>query len=533
MRVFTVIWFLAIVTSATAQHVSPLGRFAIDYDRGCSPLTVQITELDFTADIENVSYIYEEGIESRETQYSYLNPGEYRIIQIVGADVTPKTDTLFFSLFEALAPNYDLFYCSDTEFTITNSDSYYDYLQVKLDNEDSVILNPNESNTFTLSGSSGQINIKGFFSNAYTNCNEQSEIVTPQSITSTSVNQMLLASECLNEMFIEVSGSDFNPNHLYEVAYSRGGSAFTSVFIGGIDQPTNYYEVDESLIGDNVCIRLNTLNSCDSTTLFFEERCLVAEILTSINDSYASYSGSDILISSGNVFGLLELGQSLTDEYAVISEFNNQTLTRPISNFRQTNYKITQIDSCGNRFDSVYVSPPFLTLTDKKLQSNSISISATRPVNNLGMASDSILLYNVDSSTVINIPYQEQFNVPSNIGESIRMRLSYSYGNETTIYSNEVQTDVSIQIYVPDAFTPNGDGLNDNLIIFGLPTQNFQFSIYDRWGNIIHQSDQNPVWDGKDGKERVTEGNYLYKLSFELQNGELKSQVGTFTILRN
>ena len=534
MKVLSIIWFLLIALSANAQHESQLGRFAIEYDRGCSPLTIEVTELGFTADIESVSYSYEEGItDSPDTFYTYSNPGEYRVIQIIGEDVSPKTDTLFFTLLEARAPVYNLFYCSNTQFTIGNADTYYDYLQVKLDDNDSVILTSDQTVTYELSGASGEIKVKGFFDNAFTNCNEQTLIVDPQTITPTSVDQMLVATACLGESYIEVSGSNFNANHLYEVTYSSDDAGFSRAYIGAIDEPINYYEISQPIIGETVCIRLNTLNSCDSTILFFEERCLASEVNTSIQNSYASYSGSNNLISSGNVTGLLELSQSLTDEFIKTLEFNEQTITQPISNFRPTNYKITEIDSCGNRFDSVFVSPPFLTLTDKKLQSNTVNISAISPVNNLGNSSDSILLYNLDSSIVIHIPYQEQFNVPGNIGENVRMRLSYSYGNDTLIYSNEIQTDVSIRIYVPDAFTPNGDGLNDNLVIFGLPTQQFQFSIYDRWGNIIHKTDQNPVWDGKDGKERVMEGNYLYKISFELENGELKSQVGTFTILRN
>ncbi len=56
-------------------------------------------------------------------------------------------------------------------------------------------------------------------------------------------------------------------------------------------------------------------------------------------------------------------------------------------------------------------------------------------------------------------------------------------------------------IYVPKAFSPNGDGINDRLypILVGIQ-QLYYFRVYNRWGNLIFETNSgNPAsgWDGK------------------------------------
>ena len=65
--------------------------------------------------------------------------------------------------------------------------------------------------------------------------------------------------------------------------------------------------------------------------------------------------------------------------------------------------------------------------------------------------------------------------------------------NSDTVYVNE------FEYYVPNAFTPNGDGLNDNLRITGLYRNiSFRMYVYDRWGRqIFETNDMDQGWDGK------------------------------------
>jgi gliding motility-associated-like protein len=72
------------------------------------------------------------------------------------------------------------------------------------------------------------------------------------------------------------------------------------------------------------------------------------------------------------------------------------------------------------------------------------------------------------------------------------------------------------RVFIPDAFTPNGDGQNDFLDVFGLYFRNFNLKIYNRWGEVIFAADSiEKKWDGTYRGLRVQPGSYAYVASFE------------------
>ena len=89
----------------------------------------------------------------------------------------------------------------------------------------------------------------------------------------------------------------------------------------------------------------------------------------------------------------------------------------------------------------------------------------------------------------------------------------------------------------PNVFTPNRDGYNERLTLFledfpDFPllsiVQDFQLSIFNRWGNLIYSSQGDPVeWDGRLNNEEVAAGYYYYKLNYLIVCGE--EQRGTLT----
>lgn len=81
--------------------------------------------------------------------------------------------------------------------------------------------------------------------------------------------------------------------------------------------------------------------------------------------------------------------------------------------------------------------------------------------------------------------------------------------------------DPRIKIYLPDTFTPNGDGDNDKLEIFtstGFYGQFRLFTIMDRWGKMLYQTESDWEWNGIYKSQTVPPGNYLYILDYEIEN---------------
>jgi gliding motility-associated-like protein len=67
------------------------------------------------------------------------------------------------------------------------------------------------------------------------------------------------------------------------------------------------------------------------------------------------------------------------------------------------------------------------------------------------------------------------------------------------------------ELYIPNAFTPNGDGLNDALRVFPVGIREFgSLSIYNRYGQLIFQtSDYHKGWDGTLNGTRLSSGNFV------------------------
>ncbi|MBL7888029.1 MAG: gliding motility-associated C-terminal domain-containing protein [Bacteroidia bacterium] len=75
------------------------------------------------------------------------------------------------------------------------------------------------------------------------------------------------------------------------------------------------------------------------------------------------------------------------------------------------------------------------------------------------------------------------------------------------------QTDEAF--YIPNAFTPNGDGVNDLFGAVGIDVHDFEISIFNRWGELIFTSTNlQDHWDGKYQQRDVAQSVYVYKLSF-------------------
>ena len=109
-------------------------------------------------------------------------------------------------------------------------------------------------------------------------------------------------------------------------------------------------------------------------------------------------------------------------------------------------------------------------------------------------------------------------------------------GCDSTIFLN-----LSLfKVYIPNAFTPNGDGINDIYTIMGsqdlLSINNFR--VFNRWGRLIYQADElppnNPLegWDGRQKGQNAPEGVYVFTAELLYDDGESRLTTGSFSLLR-
>lgn len=85
-----------------------------------------------------------------------------------------------------------------------------------------------------------------------------------------------------------------------------------------------------------------------------------------------------------------------------------------------------------------------------------------------------------------------------------------------TEQSTKVEDRCEPRFFIPDAFTPDGEGHNEILEIFGAYYTKFSIRIYNRWGEVIYAtSDIEARWDGTYKGLKVQPGSYPYVLSYE------------------
>jgi len=89
-------------------------------------------------------------------------------------------------------------------------------------------------------------------------------------------------------------------------------------------------------------------------------------------------------------------------------------------------------------------------------------------------------------------------------------------------------------VWVPTAFTPNGNQLNDvfRAMVYGI-AESFKLQVFDRWGNLVFETtDPLKGWDGKVKGITVTTSVFVWQCSYKLKGAQHEFQKGTVTLIR-
>jgi len=216
--------------------------------------------------------------------------------------------------------------------------------------------------------------------------------------------------------------------------------------------------------------------------------------------------------------------------------WSNGTTNQTLNNVSDGTYSVTVTDATGctviNTADitdvpapiaSFFVNPVTMVLGEGPCLITDNSINTTQWIWNFGDGTD----YNGEVNS----------HIYSSTGSfTIMLIVTNGIGCSDTSYQTVIVNDI-YTMYLPNTFTPDGDGLND---VFG-PTginfdiNEFQMYIYNRWGEEMYRTkDLSKPWNGTKNNSSSAEvtGVYVYRILFNETNGKEHEYFGRVTLLK-
>jgi gliding motility-associated-like protein len=285
------------------------------------------------------------------------------------------------------------------------------------------------------------------------------------------------------------------------------------------------------------------LNNCENT--YFDSHNVCKGDSLQINGNY--YHPPTIVIDSFvDVIGCdsiwinsLILKQLPNASLGVDTSFcEGDTITLTVFPYYST------IWSTGATSNSIMVDSAgtYWVVVNDSICSNSDTITISNLSFNFISINDTSIC--IDESLTISLPPQNQYLwYNGSTSPNIVIVDSGDYWVEITdmckIYTDSFSLrtkDCSCPIFIPNVFTPNGDGLNDNFhAVINCDLDFYKMYIFNRWGELVYLSeDQNQAWDAKYKNREVPDGVYFYVMEYihEYSSSSIQTMNGSVTIFR-
>lgn len=136
-----------------------------------------------------------------------------------------------------------------------------------------------------------------------------------------------------------------------------------------------------------------------------------------------------------------------------------------------------------------------------------------------------------NSSLVVNV--QNPVHTYSDTGVyNVSLLVKNDFGcSDTALKIIKVKDEFAI--YIPNAFTPNGDNINPTFGAKGVGIVEYEMLIYNRWGELIFTSENiNTQWDGTYQGAESPQGVYVYMINVKSISGRTYNFTGHFTLIR-
>tara|TARA_B110000495_G_C23030715_1_gene613783 strand:- start:253 stop:2643 length:2391 start_codon:yes stop_codon:yes gene_type:complete len=232
---------------------------------------------------------------------------------------------------------------------------------------------------------------------------------------------------------------------------------------------------------------------------------------------------------SAEIGVLVSNGTGVYDYNWSTGETTSEIIVKPTYS---TIYYISITDSCAAHYEvvenlAVNVDRPIAEFT---LGADNIVIK--KPINFINQSEGATSYYwefgNDEFSTEVN-PMTTYYND----GEVTIMLVAENQAGclDTVYHTYYIQPEMIF--FVPNAFTPNGDGNNDYFFGDGVGVKDYQMRIFNRWGEMIYHSvGKRETWDGRVNGVIAPNGVYIWKMQLTGYDGTDYEKTGHVSLIR-
>jgi len=275
-----------------------------------------------------------------------------------------------------------------------------------------------------------------------------------------------------------------------------------------------------------------------SVTVTDANGCTIDSLLTVGNDPGPSVSTQSISTCQGRSDGIVTVNVTGASGPYIYSWSNGSStstsaLSNSITSLTVGTYIVTVSDANGctsTTFASVnqFAAPTASAGSPRSIiNGQRIQLGASGGVSYLWSPTTSL-----DNSSVYN-PYADPAQTTSYTVTVTDINNCTASSSVLITVTEPVNCD-SLKLFLPTAFSPNGDGHNDVLYVHGTVCLNeMRFNIYNRWGELVFSTTSPAIgWDGNFNGKAMDAGVFVYYLTGTFQNGQSISEKGNITLLR-
>lgn len=118
-------------------------------------------------------------------------------------------------------------------------------------------------------------------------------------------------------------------------------------------------------------------------------------------------------------------------------------------------------------------------------------------------------------------------------GENLSQRGIAASANLPDTLSESFDEAGEFALYIPNTFTPNSDGLNDEFILYGTGVKSIKLEVYNRDGRKIFETQNvSAGWDGSYKGSPCEVATYVYFVEITTNSGSIKNKAGHVNIVR-